>query len=203
MVRRQGVGAWESPMRGFVRAFSSLLAFLPAFLLPPTAFAQDRRLVVTEGADYFGADYDVRKDVDLDPARPPARATTSARPSPTTQSARWCFLKSGVGELRAVDGRRLRPHRRRLRRAAARRRGRSASASSASSSQSYIDEARHFVGRISDSASSDDRRRQRHRRGASARKRAATTSPRSTTTPTRCSSDPTTSSCGSPSPTRR
>ena len=48
-------------MRGFVRAFSLLLVFLAPFLLPPTAFSQERRLVVTEGADYFGSDYDVRK----------------------------------------------------------------------------------------------------------------------------------------------
>ena len=38
------------------------------------------------------------------PARPPAATTSSARPSPTTRPPRWCFLKSDVGELRAVEG---------------------------------------------------------------------------------------------------
>jgi hypothetical protein len=81
-----------------------LLVFLPALLLPPTAFAEDRQLLVTEGADYFGADYDVRKDVDLDQCKAACTGDQKCQAFTYNSSARWCFLKSDVGELRAVDG---------------------------------------------------------------------------------------------------
>jgi hypothetical protein len=140
-------------MRGSVRAFSFLLAFLPAFLFPPTAFSQERRLVVTEGADYFGADYDVRKDVDLDQCKAACQEDLACRAFTYNQSAGWCFLKSDVGELRAVAG------------AVS---GRIVAASAETRpdveaeriselgflSQTYVDEARHFVGRLSDTPAS-------------------------------------------------
>ncbi len=91
-------------MRGFVRAISLLLVFLAPFLLSPTAFSQERRLVVTEGADYFGSDYDVRKDVDLDQCKAACQGDKQCQAFTYNSSARWCFLKNGVGELRAVAG---------------------------------------------------------------------------------------------------
>src|SRR4051794_21489092 len=91
-------------MRGIVRALSSLLVFLPALLLPPTAFAEDRQVLITEGADYFGADYDVRKDVDLDQCKAACTGDQKCQAFTYNSSARWCFLKSDVGELRAVEG---------------------------------------------------------------------------------------------------
>ena len=81
-----------------------MLVFLSAFLLPPTAFSQERRLVVTEGADYFGSDYDVRKDVDLDQCKAACQGDNQCQAFTYNTTARWCFLKSGVGELRAVAG---------------------------------------------------------------------------------------------------
>jgi alpha-2-macroglobulin len=141
-------------MRGFVRAFSLLPVFLASLVLSPSAFAEDRRLVVTEGADYFGADYDVKKDVDLDACKAACQGDNKCQAFTYNTSARWCFLKSGVGELRAVTG------------AVS---GRIVAASAAPRSdvtaqrvselgfvdQSYIDEARHFVGRLSDTPSTD------------------------------------------------
>ena len=74
----------ESSMRRIVRLYRLCsFSFRPFSSLPQHSLKNDT-LVVTEGADYFGADYDVRKDVDLERARPPARTTRSARPSPTT-----------------------------------------------------------------------------------------------------------------------
>jgi uncharacterized protein YfaS (alpha-2-macroglobulin family) len=91
-------------MRGFVRALSLSLALASTFLLPPSAFAQDRQIVVTEGADYFGADYDVRRDVDLDICQAACRDDLQCQAFTYNPAARWCFLKNDVGELRAVAG---------------------------------------------------------------------------------------------------
>ena len=138
-------------MRGFVRAFSCLLVSFPFLLLPPSAFSQERRLVLTEGADYFGADYDVLKDVDLDACQAACRNDAECQAFTYNSSARWCFLKSEVGELRAVEG------------AVS---GRIVAAAEPSVDveaeriaelrflpQSFIDDARGFVGRLSEAES--------------------------------------------------
>ena len=91
-------------MRGLVRAFLFLLAFFPVLILAQSAVSQERRLVVTEGADYFGADYDIRRDVDLETCQAACRDDDQCRAFTYNASARWCFLKSEVGELRAVEG---------------------------------------------------------------------------------------------------
>jgi uncharacterized protein YfaS (alpha-2-macroglobulin family) len=91
-------------MRGFVRALSSLFVFLPLLLLSSEAQSQDRRLLVTEGADYFGADYDVRRDVDQVACEAACRDDLQCQAFTYNTAARWCFLKSDVGELRAVEG---------------------------------------------------------------------------------------------------
>ncbi len=141
-------------MRGFVRAFSLLFVFLAPLVLAPTAFSQERRLVVTEGADYFGSDYDVRKDVDLDQCKAACQGDQQCQAFTYNTTAHWCFLKNGVGELRAVSGAIS---------------GRIVAASAAARpdvaaermselgflDQSYVDAARHFVGSISDKPASD------------------------------------------------
>src|SRR3954463_6848100 len=91
-------------MRGIVRALSSLLVFFPVLLLPPAAFSEERQFVVTEGADYFGADYDVRKDVSLDQCKAACSGDEQCKAFTYNTTALWCFLKSDVGELRAVAG---------------------------------------------------------------------------------------------------
>src|SRR5882757_5731521 len=91
-------------MRGIVRALSPLLVFFPVFLLAEAAFSEDRQVVVTEGADYFGSDYDVRKDVDLDQCKAACAGDAKCQAFTYNTTAKWCFLKSAVGELRAVDG---------------------------------------------------------------------------------------------------
>src|SRR5687768_16185179 len=91
-------------MQAFVRAVSSLLVVAPFLLQPPAAIAQDRNLVITEGADYFGADYDVRKGVDLDACQAACRDDAQCQSFTYNVAAGWCFLKSDVGELRAVEG---------------------------------------------------------------------------------------------------
>ena len=91
-------------MRGLVRALAFSLALSPALLLPPSALAQDRQVVVTEGADYFGADYDIRRDVDQAACEIACRDDFLCQAFTYNPAARWCFLKNDVGELRAVEG---------------------------------------------------------------------------------------------------
>ncbi len=136
-------------MRGYVRAFSLLFVFLSPFLLSETAASQDRRLLVTEGADYFGADYDVRKDVDIDACKAACLDDQRCQAFTYNTSARWCFLKAGVGELRAVDG----AISGRVTTASAEARP-DVTAERVSElgflDQSYIDQARRFLGRLAD-----------------------------------------------------
>jgi hypothetical protein len=91
-------------MRGFVRALSVVLVAAPALLLTSAAFAQERRVVTTEGADYFGADYDVRRDVELNACEAACIGDAQCQAFTYNPAAKWCFLKNGVGELRAVEG---------------------------------------------------------------------------------------------------
>ena len=142
-------------MRGAVRAFSSLLFLLPVFLLPSAANSQERQIVVTEGADYFGADYDVRQDVDLDACSAACIGDQQCQAFTYNNSARWCFLKNAVGELRAVEG----ATSGKIVVAAAAEPQPDVEAERISEltfvAQSYIDEARHFVGQLSEASDVD------------------------------------------------
>ncbi len=91
-------------MRGIVRALSTLLVLFPVLLLPPAASSEERQLSVTDGADYFGADYDVRKDVTLDACKAACTGDDNCKAFTYNSAAHWCFLKSDVGELRPVAG---------------------------------------------------------------------------------------------------
>lgn len=108
-------------------------------------------MVVTEGTDYFGADYDVRRDVDLDGCKAACTGDGECQAFTYNTEARWCFLKSDVGELRSVAGAIS---------------GKIVTAAAAAEPavdveaeriaelnflpQSYIDEARYFVGGLSE-----------------------------------------------------
>jgi uncharacterized protein YfaS (alpha-2-macroglobulin family) len=138
-------------MRGCVRALTYLVVIFPLYLLPHAAFSQERQLVVTEGADYFGADYDILQDVDLDACKAACRDDEQCKAFTYNVAAGWCFLKDDIGDLRAVEGAIS---------------GRVVASSEPSVDveaeriaelsflpQSYIDEARRLVGRLSESQS--------------------------------------------------
>jgi uncharacterized protein YfaS (alpha-2-macroglobulin family) len=138
-------------MRGCVRALVYLLATFPLFLVPQAGFAQQRQLVVTEGADYFGADYDILQDVDLATCQAACRDDEQCQAFTYNVSAGWCFLKDEIGDLRAVEGAIS---------------GRVVASSEPTVdveaeriaelgflSQSYIDDARRLVGRLNESQS--------------------------------------------------
>jgi uncharacterized protein YfaS (alpha-2-macroglobulin family) len=90
-------------MRAFARAAAALLLCAPVLALS-SAQAQERRVVVTPGADYFGADYNVVTDVDQAACEAACSSDQQCHAFTYNVSARWCFLKSAVGELRAVEG---------------------------------------------------------------------------------------------------
>ena len=93
-------------MRGFGRLFFvSALALLFSGQAAAPSLAQDgRRVITTEGADYFGRDYDILKDVDLDQCTATCLADDRCPAFTLNTTSRWCVLKEAVGELRTVAG---------------------------------------------------------------------------------------------------
>ncbi|WP_312869787.1 alpha-2-macroglobulin family protein [Jiella pacifica] len=90
---------------GFCLAALAALAILGASL--SVAFAQasgERSVVVTRDADYFGRDYDILKNTDLDGCSAACKADQRCKAFTINERSRWCFLKDGVGELRRVAG---------------------------------------------------------------------------------------------------
>ncbi|MER0239854.1 alpha-2-macroglobulin family protein [Fulvimarina sp. MAC8] len=84
-----------------------VFGFFVLLLAPSASMAQDaseRRVVVTEGADYFGADYDVLQDVDLDLCTAACLGDAQCKAFTLNTRSNWCFLKSDAGELRTVEG---------------------------------------------------------------------------------------------------
>ncbi len=73
------------------------------------AAAADRELVVTQGADLFGKDYQTLKEIELDACEAACLADTRCQAFTYNTKARWCFLKESAGEARpfptAVSGR--------------------------------------------------------------------------------------------------
>jgi len=66
--------------------------------------AEARRLVVIDGADYFGRDYDTLQDVSQADCEQACLADQRCRAFTFNRNGGWCFLKSGYSELRAFDG---------------------------------------------------------------------------------------------------
>ena len=94
---------------GGLRIVATLAALL-SFAAPPSmAQVQDqaageRRLITTEGADYFGGDFDIMKDVDLDICGMACLGDEQCKAFTFNTATGWCFLKAEVGELRTVAG---------------------------------------------------------------------------------------------------
>ncbi|UIJ70669.1 alpha-2-macroglobulin family protein [Aurantimonas sp. HBX-1] len=85
---------------------AALAALVLALVLAAPAGAQvaERRIVTTEGADYFGRDYDILKDVDLDLCTAACLGDRRCKAFTLNTNSRWCFLKEEEGELRRVAG---------------------------------------------------------------------------------------------------
>ena len=61
-------------------------------------------MVIIDGADYFGLDYDTLQDVTLADCERACLADAGCGAFTFNRNAGWCFLKSGHGQLRAFDG---------------------------------------------------------------------------------------------------
>ena len=89
-------------------AFRACLAFPFVLALLSTGLSQvlaaERQMVVIEGADYFGLDYETLKEVDLADCEAACIADSKCQAFTYNTSARWCFLKSDYGDLRAFEG---------------------------------------------------------------------------------------------------
>jgi len=75
-----------------------------ADLEAPQHPASERQLVVINGADYFGHDYDTLQEVGLEDCEAACLADQRCRAFTFNTNAGWCFLKSSFGQLRAFDG---------------------------------------------------------------------------------------------------
>ncbi|MAA98404.1 MAG: alpha-2-macroglobulin [Stappia sp.] len=92
---------------GLPRAASALLLLtgvVAGSLSAETARADERRIVTVEDADYFGADFNTLKEVDLDACKAACLSSDRCRAFTYNTSARWCFMKSDVGRLQSFAG---------------------------------------------------------------------------------------------------
>ncbi len=83
-------------------ALGALLLTLPLVALAQTGL--ERRLIVTEGADYPGFDYDTLRGVERAVCEAACLADNRCRAFTYNVSARWCFLKSDFGALTLTQG---------------------------------------------------------------------------------------------------
>ena len=92
---------------GSLPTFLAGIAIGFAILIAPSSYAQEtgeRRAITTEGADYFGRDYDILKDVDLDRCTAACVGDDRCKAFTLNIKSQWCFLKDEIGELRTVAG---------------------------------------------------------------------------------------------------
>jgi uncharacterized protein YfaS (alpha-2-macroglobulin family) len=90
-------------MRGVVRRCFGLLAVsLAVLILALPAAAQNKRLIVTKGADYAGFDYRTVKDVSFEACQAACVAEARCKALTFNEKAAWCFLKTDFGGLGAA-----------------------------------------------------------------------------------------------------
>ena len=91
--------------RNALRVFLAVVGVGSLLSVPPqSAAGAQRQLLVIEGADYYGRDYETRKEVGLDECKAACLADTQCRAFTYNTNARWCFLKSSYRDLRPFGG---------------------------------------------------------------------------------------------------
>ncbi|MGI9413677.1 MAG: MG2 domain-containing protein, partial [Hyphomicrobiales bacterium] len=80
-----------------------LLTVFTTGLHAQDASVADRRVIVSEGADYFGFDYRVVKKTSLDNCKQVCLRDDECRAFTYNTQARWCFLKTDHGELKSAE----------------------------------------------------------------------------------------------------
>jgi len=76
----------------------------PAQAQDPAVDPGGARIVLTKDADYFGYDLRTLKDVSLDTCKQACLADSACGAFTYNSSAKWCFLKSDYGQLKAEPG---------------------------------------------------------------------------------------------------
>ena len=89
---------------GLMAAASLLLCTTMADATDQGADVAERRLVIIDGADYFGHDYDTLRDVDQSWCESACLADPRCQAFTFNRSIGWCFLKDAHDALRAYDG---------------------------------------------------------------------------------------------------
>ena len=84
--------------------FSAILSAFLFVAAPPSAHAQERQVVTSEGGDYFGFDLRTERDVTLDQCEVVCLADSACRAFTYNTKAKWCFLKSDYSELKPAAG---------------------------------------------------------------------------------------------------
>ncbi len=101
-------GRFTSISRSFLRSGLGALPLAALVLLSPVSDpavrAAERDLVITEGGDYYGRDFDILKDVDLDACKAACLGDKRCVAFTFNTKAGWCFLKSDFSELNNVAG---------------------------------------------------------------------------------------------------
>ena len=82
----------------------SLLGLLIIFNVGAIAAEPGRQLIVVDGADYFGHDYETLKEVSLDDCKQACLDDARCRAFTFNTAAGWCFLKTDYADLRPFDG---------------------------------------------------------------------------------------------------
>ena len=83
-----------------------LISLLVSGITASAALAEQgqRRIVLTDDADYFSGDYSIRENVTLEACQQACLEDNQCRAFTYNVSAGWCFLKDTIGELRSVVG---------------------------------------------------------------------------------------------------
>lgn len=98
--RQHRIWSLFSKAKGLAVVFALLATAVGAV----SSQAADRRIVVIEDADYFGADYKTVRDVDLEACKATCLDDPVCQAFTYNVSAQWCFLKSDFGDLQSFAG---------------------------------------------------------------------------------------------------
>ncbi len=92
------------PFKSGTIALALATAMIGMVQIPAETRAQDRQIITTEDADYFGADYETVKDVELEGCKAACIADTRCNAFTYNRAAKWCFLKQDFGALKRFSG---------------------------------------------------------------------------------------------------
>ncbi|RVG81225.1 hypothetical protein CN223_03820 [Sinorhizobium meliloti] len=90
-------------MRAFL-GLSTLLFTLVSLGMPVAAAEPERRIEITNDADYFGFDLRTEQNVSLDQCQSACIADRSCRAFTYNPKVKWCFLKSDFNQLNTFPG---------------------------------------------------------------------------------------------------